>query len=108
VQQLKALSGQLGTDGGEAGEIARGTIEARYQAHLDGVDGYPENDGDSLRRRLDDLRCCNSHDSNNRHMLANEIGGERRQPVTIALAGLNGHVAAHDVTGLRQTLVEPR
>jgi hypothetical protein len=33
-------------------------------------------------------------------MLANEIGGERRQPLTIALARLNGHVAAHDVTGL--------
>jgi hypothetical protein len=37
-------------------------------------------------------------------MLANEIGGERRLPITVALAGLNGHVAAHDVTRLRQAL----
>jgi hypothetical protein len=55
VQHLKALSGQLGTDGGEAGEIARRTIEARYQARLDGVASYSETDRDSLRRRLGDL-----------------------------------------------------
>jgi hypothetical protein len=35
VQQLMALSGQLSTDGGDAGEIARGTIEARFRARLD-------------------------------------------------------------------------
>jgi hypothetical protein len=44
VQQLKALSGQLGTNVGDAGEIARGTIEARYHANLDGVAGYRENE----------------------------------------------------------------
>jgi hypothetical protein len=39
---------------------------------------------------------------------SNEIGGERLEPPTIALAGLNGHVASHDVTGFRQALGERR
>jgi hypothetical protein len=78
VQHLKALSGQLGTEAGDAGEIAGGTIEARYHANLYGVAAHHENDRDGLRRRLGGLRRCNSHDSNLRHMLANEIGGERR------------------------------
>ena len=38
------------------------------------------------------------------NMLANEIGGEGRQLVNATLAELNGHVAAHDLTGLRQAL----
>ena len=48
VQQRKALWGDLGTDAGDAGEIAGGTIEARYEAECDGVGAYSKNDGDGL------------------------------------------------------------
>jgi hypothetical protein len=40
-------------------------------------------------------------------MASNEIGGERREPLTIDLTAINGHVAFHDVPGLRQALGEP-
>jgi hypothetical protein len=41
-------------------------------------------------------------------MASNEIGGERRELPTIALERLNGHIASHDVPGLRQSLGERR
>jgi hypothetical protein len=57
-------------------------------------------------RRLDGLRRPIVQGNNHRHLPANEISGERRQLVNTTLAGLNGYVAAHNVTGIRQTLVE--
>jgi hypothetical protein len=97
VQQLKSLCGYLATSGGDTGEIARGTIEARYHARLDGVAGHRENDRDCLRRRLGGLRPSNSHDNNHRHMPANKIG-QRRLRADNVLGGVNGHVAAHNTT----------
>jgi hypothetical protein len=108
VQQLKSLSSYLITDEGYAGEIAPGTIEAPYHASLDRVDGHPKNDRDGLRRRLGGSRRINSRGNNHRHMPANEIGSERRQLVRATFAAFNGHVASHNVTGLRQAFVEPR
>ena len=48
----KALWYDLGPDGGDAGEIAGGTIEARYEAERDGVGAHSKNDRDALRRGL--------------------------------------------------------
>jgi len=54
-----------------------------------------------LRCRLRGLGRSNPHGDNHRHLPANEIGGERRQPVNTTLAGLNGHVAAHNTTAAK-------
>jgi hypothetical protein len=58
--------------------------------------------------RFGDQRRVGSYRNNHRHMASNEISRKRREPPRIALsvAGLNGHVASHDLPGLRQALGE--
>jgi hypothetical protein len=46
VQQFQTFSGQVGTNDGDAGEIARGTTKARYHADLDGVANHDKNHRD--------------------------------------------------------------
>jgi hypothetical protein len=59
----------------------------RLRHRINGVAGHQESHTDGLRRRLGRLHPLKSHDSNYRHMPANQLSDERRLP--IALTGLN-------------------
>ena len=78
VQQLKALCGYAGIEGGHTGHITARSGEARGQTKFDRVGADYENDGyrwgccfGGQRRRR-----ALSHDHS--HPLLNQIGGHRR------------------------------
>jgi hypothetical protein len=108
VQHLQALSGYFIMERGDPREIARGTIEARYHANLDGVVSHHENNRDSLCRRLRGKRRTSPHGDNHSYMPANKISSDRRLLADMVPGGVNGHVAARDITGLCQSLAERR
>jgi hypothetical protein len=91
----------------KAGDIAAGTIETGDETSLDGVGAHTKDDrdcGGCLAR--DNGRHVTADANENSRFTRNKIGGERGQPVVIALrpAGLDHNVLPFDEPGIGEPL----
>ena len=86
-----------------------GRARLETSSELDGIAAGVEHDGDRCRRRLGGSRGGFAADRhNNCDLAANEVGGELRQPIVLALgpAILDRRVAALNETSVLQTPAE--
>src|ERR1700747_1125996 len=94
-----------------AGEITFWPVQASDESQLDRVAFYPEEDRNRRSRRL----CCKCRRStagrcNHAHLTTNQIGGECRQSIVMALgpAVFDRHILSVAVPRLAKASVERR
>jgi hypothetical protein len=108
---LIAITMGIGREHTHTRKVAAGPIEAGDQTLPDGIAARAENNWDRSGRRL--CRNCR-HSTADRgddgHLAANQISGQRRQPLifTPRPAEFDRYVLAIDMTRLAQPLAERR